>query len=99
MKKNLIPKFHLLTPVMEERIINVAYGNASWVDRWMVAYLRKRNPKVERCLETHLRIVADGRQAWESRQVSRGFESRLLAIAEAETPEANVVRLDTFRKS
>lgn len=84
MKKNLPHKPNILTPVMEERIINVAYGNASLLDQLMVGYLRSRNPKVEQSLASHQKIIQTSREHWNKIRVSRGFESRLLAITEVE---------------
>ena len=90
MKETFKGSPNIVTPVMEERIIKVAYQDGSWFDRWMVHYVRKQNPKVERLYQAHLAAVRDVRLAGNEIMCSDRLSNRLLEIA---TPESGLDRV------
>jgi hypothetical protein len=57
MKRIFSRKPHLVTPVMEERIIKVAYNEGSFWDRFVVHFTRRYNPKVQTLYQCHLATV------------------------------------------
>jgi len=84
MKKTFKGSPNIVTPVMEERIIKVAYQDGSWFDKWMVHYVRKENPKVEKLYQAHLAAVRDVRTAGNEIVCPDRLSNRLLEIATSE---------------
>ena len=82
MKKTFNPKPHLVTPVMEERIILVAYGEGSFWDRFVVHYNRSRNPKVEALYEAHRETAHQTEQRFSEVVCPDHLEARLLDLCE-----------------
>ena len=78
---------HIVTPVMEERIIKVAYQDGSWFDKLIVHHVRKENPKVERLYQAHLAAVRDVRIAGSEIVCSDRLGDRLMNIAVTERSE------------
>ena len=83
MKKTFSSKPHLVTPVMEERITLVAYGEGSFWDRFVVHYNRSRNPKVEALYQAHLETVRQTKQRFSEVVCPDRLEARLLDVCEA----------------
>lgn len=54
---------NIVTPVMEERIILVAYEDGNWFDRMIVHHVRKQNSRVEALYQEHRNAVREVRIA------------------------------------
>jgi len=76
---------NIVTPVMEERIILVAYQDGSWFDRLIVHHVRKQNPKVEALYQAHLANVRDVRNAGAAVICPDRLTQRLLEIPGSST--------------
>jgi hypothetical protein len=72
------PKPHLLTPVMEERVILVAYGEGSFLDKIIVHSTRKHNRRVALCYESHVQTITRIRNEMHSIHCPNALEERLL---------------------
>ena len=75
---------NIVTPVMEERIILVAYQDGSWFDKLIVHHVRKENPKVEKLYQAHLQAVRDVRIVANEVVCPDSITDRLLDIAGTE---------------
>jgi hypothetical protein len=79
---------YLLTPVMEERILHVAYGDGNWIDRVIVHHVRKENPRVEALYQQHLSIAAGLRGAGSRVGCPDELAERILKVAESGTADS-----------
>lgn len=94
MKNTFNRRPFLVTPVMEERIIAVAYDEGGFWDRFVVHFTRKNNPKVQALYESHLQVIAESQEEFSKITCPRNLESRLLAISEEVESETSI--LDGF---
>jgi hypothetical protein len=81
---------YLLTPVMEERILHVAYGDGSWLDRVIVHHVRKQNPRVEACYQQHLEIASELRLAAAQVKCPDALTEQLLEVASKDRGEPGI---------
>lgn len=72
---------YLVTPVMEERILLVAYEDGSWFDRLIVHHVRRQNPRVEALYQAHRNAVRDVRLAAQEICCPGNLSERLESIA------------------
>jgi hypothetical protein len=80
MNKHRNRKPHLVTPVMEERIILVAYGEGSLIDWLVVHAVRRNNPKVEALLLSHREARRSMRDATAQMHCPDALARRLMEI-------------------
>ena len=100
MKNTFKPRPHIITPVMEERIVNVAYGEGSVMDRIVVHFTRRANPKVGALLRAHRETVEHTRLHGAGIRCPEPLEKRLLEIAApSRKPAAPFARLMDFARS
>ena len=91
MKKEFDSRPNIITPVMEERVIKVAYQDGSLLDRLIVHHVRKQNHKVEALFQQHLNCVRETRIAAARIRCPASLSFKLEKVAD-EFPQSSTLK-------